>query len=143
ELMHQETLLYMVYQLAPERKIRPREFPEDVFQDAPEPEQLAVPMGRARLGASAAGHDYGWDNEYQALTVDVPAFKIDSLPVTIGRFHEFVASGAYEERRYWTDDDWEWKSREGLHHPNFWFRERGSWFYRAMFDVLPLAAVFS
>jgi iron(II)-dependent oxidoreductase len=143
ELMHQETLLYMVHQLAPERKIRPRNFPEDVFNDAAQSVEITVPAGRARLGASHAELDFGWDNEFEAMTIDVPAFKIDSLPVTIGEYHEFVASGAYDDRRYWSDADWAWKARENLQHPNFWFRERGSWFYRTMFDLVPLAAVFS
>jgi ergothioneine biosynthesis protein EgtB len=141
ELMHQETLLYMIYQLAPERKIRPRDFPEDVFQDAPESREVIVPTGLAQLGAFDGDFEYGWDNEFEGVTVNVPAFRIDSLPVTIGRFHEFVASGAYDDRRYWTEADWAWKTRENIHHPNFWLRERGSWFYRAMFDILPLSAV--
>ena len=143
ELMHQETLLYMIYQLSPERKIRPGDFPEDVFRSAPEAAQVAIPGGPARLGAAANEIEYGWDNEFEAVTVNVPAFTVDSLPVTVGQFHDFVASGAYEDRRYWAEGDWGWKTRENLHHPNFWFRERGSWFYRAMFDILPLLAVFS
>ena len=143
ELMHQETLLYMIYQLAPQRKIRPRDFSEDIFDAAPTSVEVTVPAGQARLGACHDEFEYGWDNEFEAATVHVPAFKIGSLPVTIGDYHEFVACGGYEERCYWTDSDWTWKTRENLHHPNFWFRERGSWFYRAMFDILPLSAVFS
>jgi ergothioneine biosynthesis protein EgtB len=143
ELMHQETLLYMVYQLAPGRKIRPRDFPEDIFHEPPACAQIVIPAGPARLGTSDDELAYGWDNEFKSTTVEVAAFKIDSLPVTVGQYYEFVASGAYGDRRYWTEGDWAWKTRENLHHPNFWFSERGSWFYRAMFDILPLPAVFS
>jgi ergothioneine biosynthesis protein EgtB len=143
ELMHQETLLYMIYQLAPERKIRSRDFPEDIFDQAPASVEVTVPAGQARLGAPGDELEYGWDNEFEGATVYVPAFKIDSLPVKIGDYHEFVACGAYEDPRHWTDSDWAWKTRENLNHPNFWLRERGSWFYRSMFDILPLPAVFS
>lgn len=143
ELMHQETLLYMIHQLAPERKIRPRDFPENIFADAPQSAEIAVPAGPARLGASADDIEYGWDNEFEATTMELPAFRVDSLPVTVGAYYEFIATGAYEERRFWSDGDWAWKTRENLHHPNFWLRERGSWFYRAMFDIVPLPAVFS
>ena len=49
------------------------------------------------MGARFNELDFGWDNEFSAITVDVPAFNIDSLPVTNGEFLEFVESGNYDE----------------------------------------------
>lgn len=143
ELMHQETLLYMVHQLAPERKNRPRGLGEHLFSGSAWAEEIAVPAGRARVGAARGRLEFGWDNEFEGAEVDVPAFRMDSLPVTIAQFFDFVASGAYGDRRHWTDDDWAWKAREGARQPNFWLKERGEWFYRAMFDRLPLHSVFT
>src|SRR5258706_7021588 len=143
ELMHQETLLYMIHHLAPERKVRPRGLPEHVFDGRARSEEIAVPAGRARLGAARGGIEFGWDNEFEGCEADVPGFRMDSLPVTIGQFFAFVESGAYDDRRYWTDGEWAWKAREGARHPNFWLRERGEWVYRAMFDLLPLPSVSS
>lgn len=41
---------------------------------------------------------FGWDNEFEAHAVDVPAFGIGSFKVTNGEFLDFVRSGGYEER---------------------------------------------
>lgn len=70
--------------------------------------------------------------------VDVPAFRIDSLPVTNLEFRRFVDSGAYENPRYWRAEDWCWKETEKKHHPLSWFRRFGAWFHRAMFDTFAL-----
>jgi iron(II)-dependent oxidoreductase len=63
--------------------------------------------------------------------------------VTNGRFLEFVRSGAYDDHRWWSDDDWRWKADAGLGHPNVWHRGGDGWFYRTLFDLLPLENVLS
>ena len=67
-------------------------------------------------------------------------FKIDSLPVTNGEFLEFVSAGGYAEPRYWLLNDWHWKELEQKQHPTCWLKQGDSWFYRAMFDLLPSRA---
>ena len=75
-LMHAETLAYMFHQLPLERKmgaVAPR-----VIEGAPfTPERVRVPAGRATLGLRRDSPSFGWDNEFEARTVDVPAFAID------------------------------------------------------------------
>src|SRR5207342_3042575 len=72
ELMHQETLLYMVQQLAPELKARPSWLPEYVRGAAAPRRAVAIPAGRATLGADFATGPFGWDNEFPHVSVDVP-----------------------------------------------------------------------
>ena len=81
------------------------------------------PRGKRRLGARFNELDFGWDNEFSAITVDVPAFDIDSLPVTNGEFFEFVESGSYDEERFWLPEDWKWKQLENKRHPNCWVKQ--------------------
>jgi ergothioneine biosynthesis protein EgtB len=143
EYMHHETLLYMMQELPMEKKNRPDGGVLYSFQAAVPPRPVQIPAGTARLGARFAELHFGWDNEFSQVIVEVPRFTIDSMPVTNGAFFEFVESGAYRERRYWRREDWDWKVRTEREHPNCWLKDGEGWFYKAMFDVLPLAQVSS
>lgn len=141
EFMHQETLTYMLQQLPVARKRRPRSLPRYCFGAAPDSRELAIPGGTARLGARRQRVPFGWDNEFDQVLVEVPSFTIDSRPVTNQEYLEFVESDAYQERRFWRDEDWRWKELEQKSRPTFWFRRQGSWCYQAMFDTLSLKQV--
>jgi iron(II)-dependent oxidoreductase len=141
ELMHQETLLYMVQELPLELKIRPEQIPEYSPRRGEVTKAVRIPAGPATLGANAGSVEFGWDNEFQEQTVEMPSFKMDSTPVTNGQFLDFVESGAYEDVHYWSKEDWAWKLKEDMHHPRFWIQSDGEWIYRALFDLLPLSEV--
>ena len=143
ESMHQETLLYMMQQMAPGEKIRPAHLPKYWFGPAAVSQAIRIPAGKARIGARFDRLAFGWDNEFHETTVDVPGFSIDSLPVTNGQFLEFVLAGGYDNERYWRAADWRWKELEGKRHPACWVKQGGDWLYRAMFDLLPLQQVAS
>ena len=64
----------------------------------------------------------------------MPAFKIDTLPVTNGEFLEFVTCGAYEDERYWRPADWQWKELESKRIRTL-VKTNRQWLYRAMFDI--------
>ncbi|HEU4369953.1 MAG TPA: SUMF1/EgtB/PvdO family nonheme iron enzyme [Methylomirabilota bacterium] len=138
ELMHQETLLYMVQRLTFEAKLRPSWLPAYRLGPGRPGGTVEIPAGRAALGAAVEDLPFGWDNEFPPATVEVPAFRMDATPVTNGQFLEFVAGGGYETTRLWDDDDGAWRRREALAHPVVWEREDGRWWYRTLFDRLPL-----
>lgn len=142
ELMHQETLLYMVQELRHDLKRRPVGVPEYCFTKGASNGDLRVAPGRAALGASSNRLPFGWDNEFPQQIVEVPAFRIESTPVTNLKFLEFVEGGVYEDNKYWTPEDWSWKTTASARHPNFWLKQDGEWFYRTAFDLLPLAKVY-
>jgi ergothioneine biosynthesis protein EgtB len=141
EYMHQETLLYMIQELPIEKKNRPQELRPYSFQNPVPSRPMEIPPGRTRMGAKFAKLDFGWDNEFSEVIVDVPRFAIDSMPVTNGEFFEFVRSGAYDDADHWRPEDRAWKKNRTRNYPNFWLRENGAWFYRGMFDLLPLTQV--
>lgn len=143
EYMHQETLLYMIQQLPPSAKRRPIKFATYTFGLAPTARSVHVAAGKARLGAKFTELPFGWDNEFGEVSVAVPAFDIDALPVTNGEFYQFVACGAYDDESYWQEADWRWKNLENKRHPACWGWQGGKWYYRAMFDHLPLEQVAS
>lgn len=141
EYMHQETLLYMMRELPLTKVNRPQTARRYSFQPASPSCAVEIPAGAVHLGARFAELAFGWDNEFSQCEVDVPPFTIDSLPVTNGEFCQFLESGAYEDERFWRPEDWKWKRLTNTRHPNAWTLDNGSWLYRTLFDLIPLAQV--
>jgi gamma-glutamyl hercynylcysteine S-oxide synthase len=111
ELMHQETLLYML-----------NEYGVGGWQlavgggTARYGEVVVIPKGLATLGAKDA---FGWDNEFPEHLVDVDAFTIDVHNVTNGAYLEYMQA-------------------TGARAPHFWRQHDGQWYRRAMFALEPL-----
>ncbi len=144
ELMHQETLLYILHQLPHDQKRRPAGPAPETAEiaetgcPAPPPETVRVPAGAAVLGASMESVRFGWDNEFPALEVEVPAFDIDVYDVTNEQFLDFVRAGGYGREDLWTREDWQWVRAASIEHPFFWIRRDGEWQWRGLFEDLPL-----
>ncbi len=140
EEMHQETLLYMWHRLPYASKRAPAGYTPRVEGEVPPIEWVDVPAGRVTLGVDAARLVFGWDNESPACSADVAAFQIERHDVTNARFLEFVEDDGYRDPQWWRLDDWAWVQAERREHPMFWEREGGRWFWRGMFERLPLPA---
>jgi len=136
-LMHAETLAYMLHQLPLEKKI-PQPQVDVPDRGQPTPEMIEVPEGSVTLGLSRNSADFGWDNEYDAHTLNVPAFSVDRYKVTNGQYLEFVRAGGYQDRSLWTAEAWDWKTAHDISHPVFWKRAGDAWHLRTMFDEIPL-----
>jgi ergothioneine biosynthesis protein EgtB len=145
-LMHAETLAYMLHQLPLDRKVRQSEALASI---APHMDHgsVEIPAGAVTLGLSRSSDLFGWDNEYEAHTLSVQAFAMDLYKVTNRQYLEFVNAGGYETHEYWCngdgnhadhDEDWKWKSAQGISHPAFWRRESEQWLYRTMFNDVQL-----
>ena len=124
EEMHQETFLYMMHNLPFERKrdvgwalARPANGDAGRIAGATQKQELiGIPAGIATLGNTGT---FGWDNEFPAHRVEVPAFSIQKHNVTNGEYLEFVEA-------------------TGAPAPHFWVRQDGRWFWRGMFESTPL-----
>jgi ergothioneine biosynthesis protein EgtB len=136
-LMHAETLAYMLHQLPLDAKIRQGRKPELVAASMT-PSMIEIPAGRATLGLRRASGNFGWDNEFEEHSVEVPGFAIDKYKLTNREYLEFLNAGAYENREYWTDAGWNWKTQQNITHPVFWRRVNDQWLLRTMFDELLL-----
>ncbi len=115
-LMHAETLAYILHQLPYEQKLAPP-VPAAPASPAPESRMIDIPAGSAQLGL-CPGAAFGWDNEFQAQEVEVPAFAIGRHKITNGEYLDFVNAGGPV--------------------PFFWQERSGGWFYRGMFEEFPL-----
>jgi ergothioneine biosynthesis protein EgtB len=138
EAMHQETLLYMWQRLPFAQKRKPRGYEPSVAGGSPPAETIEIPAGCATLGVARGANRFGWDNEHPATSVNVQAFMIDRHDVTNERYLEFVNAGGYRDQQWWRPEDWTWLQREGITHPLFWERHADRWYWRAMFELVPL-----
>jgi ergothioneine biosynthesis protein EgtB len=138
EAMHQETLLYMWHRLPFEKKRSPADYRPHVSGRVPAQEWVAIPEGSATLGVDRGAIPFGWDNEFGAKRVHLPAFAIERFNVTNAAYLEFVDAGGYDDPRWWRPEDWDWRGREGIRHPLFWERDRNAWYWRGMFERIPL-----
>ena len=97
EAQHQETILQAValmndepfepaHRLAPPRAKLP-----------PDTRMVVVPSGRFPAGTGTTPGAYD-DNERPVHWVDLPAFWIDTSPVTNGEWLEFMEDGGYARR---------------------------------------------
>ncbi len=137
-LMHAETLAYMLHQLPLDRKVRPQLRPALVSRSV-SPELIEIPAGPATLGLLRNDPDsFGWDNEHEQHSIDVPAFAIDKYKVTNAQYLDFMKAGGYDNREFWNTNDWDWKTKHNITRPGFWNRRGATWYFRTMFDELPL-----
>jgi iron(II)-dependent oxidoreductase len=116
-LMHAETLAYILHNLAYDQKVMQPSGPSARPAARPVQQMIEIPAGAARLGRDAE-EGFGWDNEFRAHTVEVPAFSISKYKVTNGDYLEFVRAGAAA--------------------PFFWVERDGGWFLRGIFSDTPL-----
>ncbi|MEU2546867.1 ergothioneine biosynthesis protein EgtB [Streptomyces roseolus] len=126
EQQHDETML-ITHQLrkGPAALDAP---PPPVHPATPLPAEVLVPGGPFTMGTS----DEPWalDNERPAHVRTVPAFHIDTVPVTNGAYLAFMADGGYTERRWWQPEGWAQIREHGIVAPLFWRQENGQWLRR-------------
>jgi gamma-glutamyl hercynylcysteine S-oxide synthase len=118
ELMHQETLLYMLHNFPFEKKQRKTSPAPSSTPNAARRGVVKIPPGVATLGA-ARGKVFGWDNEFPSARVNVPEFEIDLANVTNGDYLDYMAA-------------------TGASAPHFWVRDGKDWYWRGMFELTPL-----
>jgi iron(II)-dependent oxidoreductase len=73
--------------------------------------RLAVPAQSFRLGGGDEG--FAFDNELPGHDVAIGALEIDAEAVSWRRFLGFAEAGGYQERRWWSDEGWEWLRQQG------------------------------
>ncbi|MFZ1084727.1 MAG: SUMF1/EgtB/PvdO family nonheme iron enzyme [Terracidiphilus sp.] len=140
-LMHAETLAYMLHQLSLDRKNVPCNYRAVISHRPRSPiasRMIDIPAGFAKLGIPRGGDVFGWDNEFEEHSIEVSAFAIGATKVTNGEFLQFMREGGYDDRHLWSAEDWVWIKEQQIGHPRLWFKRQDQWFYRAMFEEVPL-----
>jgi iron(II)-dependent oxidoreductase len=120
EYQHQETILATL-------QLRDSGYP---LEDEPDPptEPPAHAEVLVEAGTYVMGTDdesWAYDNERDAHEVELPAFWIDTVPVTNAAYRDFVEAGGYADRRHWSEEGWAWRTESGAQHPQFWNLDGG------------------
>jgi iron(II)-dependent oxidoreductase len=130
------------------------------------PGDVEIPGGKYLIGATK-DIPFVFDNEKWAHEVMLKPFRIARAPVTNGEFLAFVEGSGYRDRRFWSDEGWQWLESGGspqleksfakffkrrmneapevqevserLDHPVYWKREANSrWLQRIYNQYVPL-----
>jgi iron(II)-dependent oxidoreductase len=97
-------------------------------------DEILVPAGEVEIGTST--DPSALDNERPAHRVHVPAFRIDTVPVTNGRYLEFMADGGYDRPELWSETGWKHRLHAGLEAPQFWMPGHDGAWWRRQFGVM-------
>jgi iron(II)-dependent oxidoreductase len=96
------------------------------------PAEVFVPAGTFVMGTSA--EPWALDNERPAHEVFVPAYFLDTTPVTNAAYVDFLESGGYGDPRWWSQAGWDYRTAHDIVAPGFWRREQDGW-WRTRFGV--------
>ncbi|HKR08415.1 MAG TPA: ergothioneine biosynthesis protein EgtB [Gemmatimonadaceae bacterium] len=129
EYQHNETILQTL-QLKkgePYHAPRARRFaPQKSFAN----EMVKFPASRVTIGTEDRSAAY--DNERPLHEVDLKPFLIDRLPVTNGRYLEFMNDGGYKREELWSEQGRHWLAETGIEAPKYWERDGSGWTNRVM-----------
>ena len=129
EMMHQETLMYLYAQIPIESlrvdsamtsKVHRRQSTSAL----PENRWICLSGGQTSLGKpyndNAESYSFGWDNEFSSEPTYVSSFELQSHPVRIGDFLQFVLDGAYTTRDWWDKEIFDWIQESNITGPASW-----------------------
>ncbi|WP_078588308.1 MULTISPECIES: ergothioneine biosynthesis protein EgtB [Streptomyces] len=136
EQQHDETML-ITHQLRKGEPALAAPPPPPVPADAAAlPAEVLIPAGPFTMGTDT--EPWALDNERPAHVVDLPAFLLDTTPVTNAAYQRFIADGGYDDPHWWTPQGWEHRQRADLTAPLFWRFEDGQWLRRHFGTVEPV-----
>lgn len=127
EQQHDETML-ITHQLRSGPAVLTAPRPPAPTDAGPSSSEVLVEGGPFTMGTST--EPWALDNERPAHVRDVPAFFIDTTPVTCGAYLRFIEDGGYARRRWWAPEGWAMVREQDLVAPLFWHREAGQWLRR-------------
>jgi gamma-glutamyl hercynylcysteine S-oxide synthase len=134
EHQHDETML-ATHQLRPGA---PALLDPDVPVDRPEPAPAEVLVAAGPFTMGTSDDPWAYDNERPAHTVDLPAYFMDTVPVTNGAYLAFMEAGGYDHDRWWSAAGRQWLHSSGSRAPGFWSSEGGQWLRRRFGRVEPV-----
>jgi ergothioneine biosynthesis protein EgtB len=88
-----------------------------LLQPTPSEEMIQIPAGYFERGSDAID---ALDNERPAHQVYLDTYWIDRYPVTCTQYRLFMTAGGYQERRWWSENGWQWLQQERATQPLYW-----------------------
>ena len=132
ERIHLETSSVLIRELPFELVAKPKHWPKHLKEisdcqekpllasNFPQNQYIEVGPSSVALGKPEDWPTFGWDNEYGADEREVEYFAASKFLTSNGEFFEFVKSGGYEDRKYWSESGWRWRTFRNTKWPTFW-----------------------
>ncbi|OEU79797.1 MAG: hypothetical protein BA865_09215 [Desulfobacterales bacterium S5133MH4] len=85
----------------------------------------------------AGPFSYGDDKEQESIDYN---YEIDAYPVTNSQFEKFIEDGGYSNKKFWSEEGFDWLRQKKAEKPRFWEDEKfnkpeypvvGVWYYEA------------
>lgn len=137
EYQHNETILQTLQLKSGAPYRAPRRVTLPVPAQPADASQMArFPGGSVAIGTNDRARAY--DNERPRHLVELAPFWIDVHPVTNGAYLEFMETGGYTTREWWSEAGWQWLRDAVVSAPKYWTRGDGGWRNRVMDRDTPL-----
>ena len=73
--------------------------------------------------------DCFYDNEKPPQQVSIASCQISNRPVNNAEFLDFMLTGGYHNKIYWSERGWHWREQSDITHPFHWRQNKpGEWF---------------
>jgi 5-histidylcysteine sulfoxide synthase/putative 4-mercaptohistidine N1-methyltranferase len=105
---------------------------------APKNALAPVSAGTVTMGKSKSHPLYGWDNEFGLFAAEIPEFWAGKYLVSNQEFLEFVEADGYQQRDWWTEEGWKWKTYRQAQHPIFWIPDGDTYRLRTMLEIIDM-----
>lgn len=86
----------------------------------PENKWVSIAAQKVTWGKDPGTPSYGWDNEYGQRTVEIKDSEVTQNLISNGDYYEFVASLAYTDDRFWSQEGLLWRKFRNTKRPTFW-----------------------
>lgn len=137
--IHFETSSMLIRQLPVDTVQKPEGWEYAPTFGKPQTNQwIQMPANTITFGKSKLSNFYGWDNEYGTKTTFVKPFAATENLITNAEYLGFVNSGNYNNKAFWTEEGWNWKTKYNVNQPKFWVKNGNFFQYRAMFDNIEM-----
>ena len=105
---------------------------------SPENSLIQVDGQTLNIGKSFTDPIYGWDNEYGSHSAEISPFKASKFLCSNGEFLQFVKAGGYKQKKYWSEEGWNWKIYKESEYPLFWIKGEDGWKLRLVFNEIAM-----
>ena len=96
------------------------------------PETKTIDAGFYSIGSNNKNLSY--DNERPEHDVKLNHFKVESHPVSNSQYQNFINDDAYSEKKYWSDEGWQWINSTQFKHPHHWRLGNNSFYYGVNYE---------
>jgi ergothioneine biosynthesis protein EgtB len=137
EQQHQELLLTDIKYILGHNPLFPA-YREDYTELNPNPDRkyLNIPEGVYEIGFTGDG--FCFDNELGRHKVYLQKFEINASLVSNAEYLEFIKDGGYSNFKFWHLEGWEWRKKEDINAPLYWYKIDDQWQYYTLAGLIPL-----